>query len=228
MFLPVIVEQEQVIGGLPQYETWNVPNQPNTLNGILPWTQYIGFNQWGVVNQAVQLADVISGTAQGGRLDINLGTNDYQVSCVIEEFLFGGGGTIAFAICSRMQGDSSLTFYAWLIVGSGGIINIRFSKWVNGSVIDLMTPITITAVPANSTLSLRSVGNQHTCYFNGTPLAVVDDLTSPINTGQFVGLEGSATTGNRIRISDFSVITPPTYRRRRRDFAPFAPFGGHK
>lgn len=227
MFLPLIVEQEQIIGGLPQYETWDVANQPNTLNGILPWTQYIGFNQWGVVNQAAQLADVVSGTAQGGRLDVNLGTNDYQVGCIIDEFLFGGGGTIAFAVCTRMQGDSSLTFYAWLIVGSVGVFDIRLSKWVNGIANNLITPITIT-VPVGSSIILRSIGNQHTCYFNGAALAVVDDLINPIATGQFVGLEGSATTGNRIRINDFHVIVPPTYRRRGRNFAPFAPFGGHK
>lgn len=224
MLIPLLSNQDDVIVTFPILEPWSVPNSPNDLNGLHPWTQYIGANSWGVDSGGIKLEN--SGSiAHGGRMDVHLGTNDYKVQAAVTEFTHSGVNALVASICSRMQGDESVTFYAFDLLAFSGAFSLLLLKFLAGQT-------SLSSVPLPSApVGIHNIGMQVTgespvvlkCFYDGVQVIEYSDNSSPISSGPFVGIQGVANgVGNRTRMDDFLVSLPVSaFVRRHRGFQPF-------
>lgn len=214
MLIPTLVSAESTVATLPLTEAWPVADTPNSMNGTYTWTPYLGTNAIGVVSQRLRLTAQVSGAAQGGRLEQDLGADDYRVTVSVPTFTHPGTGTLVAGVCARMQGDSSLTFYTLILWAQDGAYQLALYRWNAGTPTSLDT-YALSGAPGASTLSLdvRTVTSNArvTGYLNGVARITVTD-TSPIATGRYIGIQGVALgPGNLVEWDDCTVVGQVTW-----------------
>ena len=186
---------------LPLIETWTVANAFGTMDGDRPWAEYIGSpTAYRVENQTVILENA-GGLTHGGRLDVQITDgDDYRVLGQIEEWAPAASGLLVAGVCGRMQGDTSITFYAAALVTFNSASTVVLQRWVAGSEVDLAVRSVVAHPNAQLGLGLR--GNRISALYDGaTVLSVVN---SEIPTGRYVGLQGVANAGHRFSLTSLA------------------------
>lgn len=176
--------------GLPQSETWTVPDSTADMHGEHTWDDFIGTHRWRVTSGGVQLAGP-TGIAQGGRLLLDLGRSDYRVSVTLRDWAPVSPGTTVAGLLGRIPGGV-FTGYAFVARAINGVGGFALTKFVNGAQADVATA---PGSPADGmVLTVQFVGPKITGFANGVPVINYTDvgavLGAPLLTGRFVGLQG--------------------------------------